>query len=66
MLCFDGQVLPSRTHPEMVCSGTGGFILSGYKVCPDAGQQQPEEPQGGQKRGADGRGTPGDAKRARS
>ncbi|KXZ53340.1 hypothetical protein GPECTOR_7g1234 [Gonium pectorale] len=28
------QVLPARTHPEMTCSGTGGFILSGIKVVP--------------------------------
>ncbi|GLI64625.1 hypothetical protein VaNZ11_007943 [Volvox africanus] len=28
------QVLPSRTHPNMACSGTGGYILSGIKVIP--------------------------------
>lgn len=26
------QVLPSRTHPTMSMSGTGGYILSGIKV----------------------------------
>ena len=26
------QVLPSRTHPEMSMSGTGGYILSGIVV----------------------------------
>ncbi len=26
------QVLPLRTHPNMMCAGTGGFILSGIKV----------------------------------
>lgn len=26
------QVLPGRTHPEMVMSGTGGFLLSGIVV----------------------------------
>ncbi len=31
------QVLPSRTHPHMTCTGTGGFVLSGIKVVsPDA------------------------------
>ena len=28
-----------RTHPEMMCSGTGGFILSGIKVLPEKQQQ---------------------------
>ncbi|GAX79292.1 hypothetical protein CEUSTIGMA_g6733.t1 [Chlamydomonas eustigma] len=31
------QVLPMRTHPEMMCSGTGGYILSGIKVCTSDG-----------------------------
>ena len=26
------QVLPARTHPLMMCSGTGGYILSGTKI----------------------------------
>ena len=26
------QVLPSRTHPEVMMSGSGGYILSGIKV----------------------------------
>lgn len=26
------QVLPGRTHPEMMVSATGGYILTGYKV----------------------------------
>lgn len=26
------QVLPSRTHPTMSTSGTGGYLLSGTKV----------------------------------
>lgn len=26
------QVLPSRTHPHMIKSATGGYLLSGYKV----------------------------------
>ncbi|EFJ43222.1 hypothetical protein VOLCADRAFT_119181 [Volvox carteri f. nagariensis] len=28
------QVLPSRTHPHMTCSGTGGYVLSGIKIIP--------------------------------
>ena len=26
------QVLPGRTHPEMMASGTGGYVLSGIRV----------------------------------
>ena len=26
------QVLPGRTHPEMMTSGTGGYVLSGVRV----------------------------------
>lgn len=26
------QVLPGRTHPEMMTSGTGGYVLSGIRV----------------------------------
>lgn len=26
------QVLPSRTHPQMATTGTGGYLLSGIKV----------------------------------
>lgn len=26
------QVLPQRTHPLMTMSGTGGYLLTGYKV----------------------------------
>lgn len=26
------QVLPQRTHPEVMMSGSGGYILSGIKV----------------------------------
>ena len=25
-----------RTHPEMMCSGTGGYVLSGIKVLAEA------------------------------
>lgn len=28
------QVLPSRTHPQMTMSQSGGFLLTGIKVCP--------------------------------
>lgn len=28
----EAQVLPSRTHPTMSTSGTGGYLLSGTKV----------------------------------
>ena len=26
------QVLPMRTHPEMMTSATGGYLLTGFKV----------------------------------
>ncbi len=32
------QVLPKRTHPLMSMSGSGGFILVGYKVRTNWGQ----------------------------
>jgi hypothetical protein len=57
------QVLPGRTHPTMVMTGTGGYILSGTKVAntPEpAGQQQ----SGGQKRAGQGQG--GQGKRQRT
>ncbi len=28
------QVLPGRTHPGMMTSGTGGYVLSGTKAAP--------------------------------
>ena len=34
--CMHMQVLPMRTHPEMMCSGTGGYVLSGIKVLAEA------------------------------
>lgn len=52
------QVLPMRTHPEMTCSGTGGYILSGIRALPDDG------PQAGPRPGAGGGGG-GGTKRAR-
>ncbi|XP_033631675.1 tRNA (adenine(58)-N(1))-methyltransferase non-catalytic subunit TRM6-like [Asterias rubens] len=30
------QVLPERTHPHVNMSGTGGYILTGIKVCDEA------------------------------
>lgn len=31
------QVLPGRTHPAMTMSQSGGFLLTGVKVCPKTG-----------------------------
>lgn len=42
------QVLPNRTHPVLLMSGGGGYLLSGTTVATDrskpAGSQQAEEP----------------------
>uniref|UniRef100_A0A672HN38 tRNA (adenine(58)-N(1))-methyltransferase non-catalytic subunit TRM6 n=1 Tax=Salarias fasciatus TaxID=181472 RepID=A0A672HN38_SALFA len=42
------QVLPNRTHPVLLMSGGGGYLLSGITVATDgpkpAGPQQSEEP----------------------
>lgn len=42
------QVLPNRTHPLLLMSGGGGYLLSGTTVATDrskpAGSQQAEEP----------------------
>ncbi|KAK2890348.1 tRNA (adenine(58)-N(1))-methyltransferase non-catalytic subunit TRM6 [Channa argus] len=42
------QVLPNRTHPVLLMSGGGGYVLSGTTVAMDhskpAGSQQAEEP----------------------
>ena len=32
------QVLPGRTHPEMLMSGSGGYLLSGITVCDGGGK----------------------------
>ena len=37
------QVLPGRTHPSMTMSQTGGFILTGIKLCPVTGHNELEE-----------------------
>ena len=42
------QVLPSRTHPHMTTSATGGYVLSGMKVKLETGPAP--------KRGENGRG----------
>ena len=34
------QVLPGRTHPNMSISQSGGFILTGIKLCPVHGQNE--------------------------
>lgn len=34
------QVLPGRTHPNMTMSQSGGFILTGIKLCPVTGQNE--------------------------
>ncbi|GLJ40363.1 hypothetical protein SUGI_0830410 [Cryptomeria japonica] len=33
------QVLPSRTHPHMQMSSSGGYILSGIRICSSENQQ---------------------------
>ena len=34
------QVLPGRTHPSMNMSQSGGFILTGIKLCPNTGHNE--------------------------
>merc|ERR1712183_277052 len=34
------QVLPGRTHPSMNMTQSGGFILTGIKLCPDTGHNE--------------------------
>ena len=34
------QVLPGRTHPNMTISQSGGFILTGIKLCPVTGKNE--------------------------
>lgn len=34
------QVLPGRTHPSMTMSQSGGFILTGIKLCPVTGHNE--------------------------
>jgi len=34
------QVLPGRTHPSMNMSQSGGFLLTGIKLCPKTGQNE--------------------------
>jgi tRNA (adenine-N(1)-)-methyltransferase non-catalytic subunit len=34
------QVLPGRTHPSMNMSQSGGFILTGIKLCPETGHNE--------------------------
>jgi hypothetical protein len=67
------QVLPSRTHPHMMSSGTGGFLLSGTRVLASEQGGQPHQQQqgqqtnssGGNKRSGWGRQKQGAAKRQR-
>jgi hypothetical protein len=37
------QVLPGRTHPNMNMSQSGGFILTGIKLDPEAGRNELDE-----------------------
>lgn len=37
------QILPGRTHPKMDMSQSGGFILTGIKLCPVAGKNELDE-----------------------
>lgn len=37
------QVLPGRTHPSMNMSQSGGFILTGIKLCPVTGHNELDE-----------------------
>lgn len=37
------QVLPGRTHPSMTMSQTGGYILTGIKLCPITGHNELDE-----------------------
>jgi len=34
------QVLPGRTHPSMNMTQSGGFILTGIKLCPETGHNE--------------------------
>ena len=37
------QVLEGRTHPSMNMTQSGGFILTGTKLCPKTGQNELDE-----------------------
>ena len=37
------QVLEGRTHPNMNMTQSGGFILTGTKLCPKTGQNELDE-----------------------
>lgn len=37
------QVLPGRTHPHMTMSQSGGFLLTGIKLCPETGHNELSE-----------------------
>jgi tRNA (adenine-N(1)-)-methyltransferase non-catalytic subunit len=37
------QVLPGRTHPSMHMTQSGGFILTGIKLCPETGHNELDE-----------------------
>ncbi|KAG7363716.1 Gcd10p family protein [Nitzschia inconspicua] len=37
------QVLPGRTHPSMNMSQSGGYILTGIKLCPTTGKNELDE-----------------------
>lgn len=37
------QVLQGRTHPSMSMTQSGGFILTGTKLCPDTGNNELSE-----------------------
>ncbi|KAL3921653.1 MAG: hypothetical protein SGILL_002635 [Bacillariaceae sp.] len=34
------QVLPGRTHPNMSMSQSGGYVLTGIKLCPETGKNE--------------------------
>jgi tRNA (adenine-N(1)-)-methyltransferase non-catalytic subunit len=39
------QVLPGRSHPNMTMSQSGGYLLSGIKICPETGHNDIQEDQ---------------------
>ena len=44
------QVLPSRTHPKMQMSATGGYLLTGVRVADEAAPAASKQPPPGAKR----------------
>ncbi len=43
------QVLPSRTHPVMSTSGSGGYLLSGTTIVPEPAAAATLAPPGGKR-----------------